>query len=357
MSCDVPMLPGDEKHSAALSPAKGRLVNKRPFTAVPATRSSASSLKMKQNLIIAALLLGFVCGPLALFVSSREAGKPAPAAAQLPTAAIGFAEVVAQDFLNARRSAMPSADGVSTDFSRPTGAAPVAAFPYQSLSFERVAYDDVEGRTIYQVQFRLTRALAEGEEKGGTLQASYLLTVPVATDNVGRLYLAARPSFSADVLAADNTHPGASVAESARFAPSEGVRTAAAEWAAAYFSGDSSKLTRYVRVGGSSPEGVYPAISGFSCAAAPENPTQGCVDARFATSHRLNSQGYGWVRASVVLGYGSANEFTTRIEFDLLVANYNLPNGQLVVAWGPAGSGPELNPYQNIIPTTAQGAP
>jgi hypothetical protein len=309
-------------------------MTKRPFTAVPATRSSARALRRKQRTIIGALLLGFLCGPLALFVAGRLDTTPPTIPPALPTQAISFAELVAGDFLDAKPTSLPAATGVDRTFGFNAASKPLE---YTSLIFDRAPVATVGAQPVAQVQFRLITAPTA--EDG--LPGAYMLTVPVLRDANGRTVLAAQPSLAPAVFAANSAVPGPRP-EGALDTISPEVKEQIAKWAEAYASADGPKLKDIINKESGAPTGEYRGLGGFTC-------QQPCATPQWGVAS--DTPGAVWIRTTLVLTQDGANGWKASMEFDLLVADYSDDNLRRVVAWGPVGSGPTLTPYQNILTT------
>lgn len=120
------------------------------------------------------------------------------------------------------------------------------------------------------------------------------------------------------------------------------------EWARAYATGDSATLLTVT--GDQNPSHHYAGLSGFVL---PDSPGVEILSAIRSADQRLI------VRVRVPLARAdpggqalraadAAHRFTTFADFDLLVG---APGGAqpLILAWGPAGSAAELEPYYNAL--------
>jgi hypothetical protein len=128
---------------------------------------------------------------------------------------------------------------------------------------------------------------------------------------------------------------------------SEAVKSQVARWAQAYVNGDSAGLLAIT--GDQNSDHRYLGLSGFTL----PNSNQGVQILSAITVAR----GQLIIRVRVLLaravpggtvsgGKGTDQQFTTYADFDLLVG---APTGAQpqIVAWGPAGSAAELEPYSN----------
>lgn len=305
----------------------------RPFTAVPATRSSKRALRVKQNILIAAVLIGFLMGPLALLVSSRASSNIPTIPPQIPTPTVAFSEIVARDFIEGRATSMPVAKGVPQDlgFSSSNNAPLEGA----TLVFDRFSTGTVGASRVTLTRFRVVTAE----------QRVMNLTISTTTDSRGRLVVAALPGLTPALFATTD--------ELAQPAPNKDtnptvtteiprpVREVAESWARAYAANDSSQLRVLVGGGSSAPsEGNYFGLGGFVSDRDPRISwaVPGPGDQAFM---RVELQ-----LSEIGEDEQGVNGFTPSVELDLLVADWST-NSPRIVAWGPPGSGPTLEPYEN----------
>jgi hypothetical protein len=310
----------------------------RPFTAVPATRSSKRVLRIKQNVLIGAVVAGFLLGPLAFLVASRSssaveqvrADLPAP----LPTSTAGFAEIVARDFVAGRPTQLPTAEGVPATL----GFDPRTRNPLDraTLFFDGVFGGNVAGTPVSITRFRVVVPANDPQAEVGYLV--YNLSITTMKDPTGRFdVLAALPYLSPAVFAgqipaapaADETVPGGS-----ETIPPPVVNLID-RWGRAYAEGSQEQMRTVVRPPNASA--TFPLLTGAQLAAAPTIPWM--IE---------RSDGSAIVRARFVFSDVSANGFTPSIELDFLVSDVNGQNPE-VKAWGAPGSGPTLEPNQNTI--------
>jgi hypothetical protein len=190
-----------------------------------------------------------------------------------------------------------------------------------------------------------------GQSKGTPVAASNVLQldVPVLLTVKGPR-LAAAPSFSVwrngvgDTAGkGDYTNYGGLTTD-----VSDPAKNQILEWARAYVTGDSGALLAVT--GDQDPSHRYAGLSGFVL---PDSPRVEILSAIKAADQRLV------VRVRVPIARASldgrsertadvAHRFTTFADFDLLVG---APAGAqpLILAWGPAGSAAELEPYYNAL--------
>jgi hypothetical protein len=190
-----------------------------------------------------------------------------------------------------------------------------------------------------------------GQGNGTPVAASNVLQldVPVLL-STGGPRLAAAPSFSVwrngigdPAGKGDYTNYGSLTTE-----VSDPAKNQILQWARAYATGDSATLLAVT--GDQNPSHRYAGLSGFVL---PDKPGVEILSAISAANERLI------VRVRVPLARAdsggqavgaadAAHRFTTFADFDLLVG---APGGArpLILAWGPAGSAAELEPYYNAL--------
>lgn len=313
----------------------------RPFTAVPATRSSKRALRVKQNILIAAVLIGFFMGPLAMFMASRASSNIPSVPTPLPTPAIAFSEIVARDYVAGRATSMPVAKGVPQDLGF-TSSEP-APLKGGVVVFDRVSYSSIGASELTLVRFRVVTPD----------QKVMNLTVPVTTDARNRLVLAALPSLTPALFAATEELPQPApnrdtYPDLVETIPKP-VTEIAAAWADAYAANNSQQLRVIVGGGASAPqEGNYFGLGGFTVSRAPT--VQWAVlrpgDLAFMRVSFQLSEVAESDDPAVGEAPASVKGFTPSVELDLLVADWST-NSPRVVAWGAPGLGPMLEPYEN----------
>lgn len=299
----------------------------RPYTAVPATRSSKRALRLKQNLIIGALIGGFLLGPIGFYFAVQARGNVPEVPPAIPTATVAFAELVARDYLAGRPTDLPTTGDVPQDLGFPTGGNQ-KPLPGATLTFDRWSPAEVAGVPVTQVRFRV----ASGENL-------YNLTIVTTRDSRGRDLLAALPALTPAVFAPSGSFPTpAPTSQTPGFVDTapDAVRTAVAAWAAAFAAGDAAQLKILVGGGAAAPDGDYVGLSGFELRGAP-TISWGVLSADGTA---------GYVRVTLLLSDPGANGFAPSNSYDLLVQDWGTANPR-VVAWGPPGSGPTLEPYEN----------
>lgn len=296
------------------------------ITAVPATRLSVGSLRMRQNIILIAVIVAALCGPLALIFGGRGDATAVPAGYSVPEKTIAFAERAATDFLNGTPTELPVASGVDATFG--AGTSPDANVPlaYDHLTLYGTTAMAVAGVPMDAIRFDVDIA-----------EVPHWLWISVTYDASGRPVLAAQPSFMAKVVAQSNSVTSPKPLSSTDDIPPL-VKDRIGRWAEAYVNGDSAALQVLVNDEAAPTGGVYAGLQGFFCDGT-------CAFVKWAApSTRLD--GFAIVRVELVLTGIGANGRTVSNELDLLVRGW-MTDAPRVQAWGPAGTGSLLDPYSN----------
>lgn len=303
---------------------------RRPWAAVPAQRSSARSLKVKQRIVIATLLIAASLGPLALFISLSSNEVPPPPPKEDPSWIVSFAETVAVDFLAGRPTDMPTVDGLDPKLGvsySGDDASRRPALAHKSLTHYYTRAEYVGAQPVDVSTFRVV--LNDGKVLD--------LSVTTISDANGRTLLAAAPSLTPARLAA----PGAAKAPLWQGDPNaiddvpQTVGAATKAWAEAYGADDRPQLR--LLVGGGPEGGEYVGLGGFNVSRDPQ--TLGAYPSPNDPSQLV-------VRVRVGFSADSANGYQATNDYDLLVANPTSTDAR-VVAWGAPGTGQTLVPYQN----------
>jgi len=201
-----------------------------------------------------------------------------------------------------------------------------------------------------------THSAAQSTSKPLTTATIYQATVAVALKPGGGAVALSGPSITLvpptkpGAWDADGPWPGLDITSSVTGA----VQQAINGWADAYTSGSSSKLA--LAVGDTDSSHHYVALSGVRSvtvtvlASSPRSAPNGPVVAKQTPTAEIVEVALdiNW-SAEPAPSSSSASNFTTSLPkttMDLLVERANT-SAPVVVAWGPAGSGPTLHPYQN----------
>lgn len=299
---------------------------KRPaWTAVPAARSALPVLQIRLFAVLGSLLLAAMLGLFSFFAwVSNDVPPPNLSGAFAQAGAV--AEVVAADFLAGRDTIAPVAAGLDASFSLGSAGVSRAALPVRSrseLSWRRVVVLD---RLMEYHDYLVTT----------TAGASFVLTVAMELGPRGAV-LAAYPTLQPAVYAASGSTKALDYTEEK--SKLDGVPAPVAErvgkFAAAWAANDAAVLRDLTGDAGAQP-GEYVGLGGFETAGGPQ------IVSAVPRGDALV------LRVRLVLTAPSANGFSMSNDLDLLVLNPNstIP---LIVAWGPAGTGPTLTPNNNRV--------
>ena len=291
-------------------------------------------LKVRLTLVLGSLVLAAVLGVISTF-AWLSTPAPTPAVAQ-PLAA-GVAQVAADAYVSGS-SNLPKGLAVAAsssnnafgtvDPSTWTNLHPLATPAPASFSFSTPAYTN--GRLLETHKYIV--ALGVNPEL-------FDLYVVIDVTDPSHPFLAANPS-----LVPKNPSQGGAVLDYSQVVGHFGSNDQPAiddqgpinRWAQA-FTQSSAKLDAVVSGKAQGDGASYMTLSGYSV---PGNP-------EILGGYR-NSD-YDVVHVTLLLTPASANGVTVSSDYDLLVTHTNDPLGARVVAWGPAGSGPTLSPYQNKV--------
>lgn len=299
---------------------------------VPAQRSSKAVLEVKFRLVVALLVtaaaLGLFASAAWLFAPRDQvvAGSAAPEARDT-------AQVAVEDYLSAGDARVPTADTVGERLGRgeadeeggvPEGGA-LAASGLAWLGYDRGEAQSELGAVPFERHaFHVLRPDADD------LVASVAVLLTPHGHVVG-----STPSLVAYHPAQDEVWPAVDWrAFDEDYSWSGSVDRVVADWAQAYAADDRRRLKDLT--GDGRAETVYPGLDGFE---------QGSAEVTSAT-RRGEDLEFLLVRAGVELT--SAEGFRSRSEYDLLLQAY-ATDAPRVVAWGPAGSGLDLEPLTNAL--------
>lgn len=292
------------------------------WTAIPAQRSSAATLKVKVytilGLLIACALAG-VLSCLAWLTSAGGGAASAPVAVGNSAAAGPFAASAAASFL----AGIPYSVPVAGDVQEPVGNGPLpgGAAP---VWVSATALSDAEGRRYEIHSFavpgnppRRLSVTVELTASGPVLVAAPSLQ-PLLVGNGEQ-----NPSFGKISLQASNA-----------------VGRLVSQWATAYASDDRQGLFDLT---GDRQSRSYYGIGGMTAS-----------EATILAVEPAASGGGAVVRVRFNLASG---KFNTPVAYDLLVSDWNTASPR-VQAWGASGTGAYLQPFQNAAAGVAgPGAP
>ncbi|MDQ2729184.1 MAG: hypothetical protein M3Y91_15305 [Actinomycetota bacterium] len=312
------------------------------FTAVPRATVPARRAHRRARFLLAGVAAGPVLALMALAVAAG--GRTGPAV----TAGVGhdraFAELAAQDYLAARPTALPYAQGLDPSLGRDSsvpssavmasgtpGSVTVAPIAVRSLAW-RSADEGRVGARPYEVD---TFVVA-------TADALWHLSVEIIDSASGPVIgadpsLTPDPTAPADVAAAITYGPAGGSGQS-DLGP--GATRQVQAWAQAYADGDGATLYRLT---GDTRSDTYPSL-------------QGWVFDRVTLGASAVKSGVALAQVQVVMHQVNDPSQSVTCAYDLLLGHLgqSLP---FVQAWGPAGSGPTLVAYRNALPVTSSPVP
>lgn len=296
---------------------------RRPnWTSVPAARSSQQILNFRLYAIAGILFGAAAAGVFSFFAWASYSPAQPDLRAAVPVAS-GVARAAAEDYLDGSTASFPIAEGIADNF-RSAGTV-AEAFPYRSLIESSWRRGTTAGRLIETHTFVVT-----------TATNPLLLTVPIALDG-GVFTLAAYPTLAPAFT--DRGRPAepldyqneALVVDSVP----QPIIDVIGEWGTAFASNDIEGLRRIV--GDTTAQtGDYVGLGGFTLETAPVLRTS------------LSTTNGFVVRVRLVLATDGADGAVLNADYDILVqgTTTTLPR---VVAWGPSGSGPTLERFQNRL--------
>lgn len=281
------------------------------WTAIPAQRSSAAALKVKVWTILGLLI---TCAVLGLLSSVAWLSSKAQGAASAPVAtgngATGgaFAAAAAEDFVAGRAYSVP----VASDVGAPAGAGGLEGV--QAVVWVNAStFTTADGRR-YEIH---TFALPGDPPRRVSVTVELTPTGPV---------LATAPTLQPVLVGdGDGLEPFGEVTLQA----SNALGRIVGEWASAY-AGDSRQ--DLFDLTGDRKNRTYYGLGGMTAA-----------DASILALEQAQVAGYAAVRVTFTLTDG---KFSMPVTYDLLAADWDTASPK-IVAWGAAGTGPYLQPFQN----------
>lgn len=314
------------------------------FTAVPRAIVPAKRAQRRARFLLGCVAVGPVLGLVALAVAAG--GRTGPAV----TTGVGhdraFAQLAAEDYLAARPTALPYAQGLDPTLGRDDRApsapsanaasgtassATVGPIAVQSLAW-RSAEEGRAGSSAYEVD---TFVVA-------TSAALWHLSVEVI-DSASGPVIGADPSLTPDPTAPTDAAAAITYASSGGSGQSDlgpGATRQVQAWAQAYADGDGATLYRLT---GDTRSDTYPSL-------------QGWVFDRVSVGASAVNAGAALAQVQVAMHEVNDPSASVTCAYDLLLGQLgqSLP---FVEAWGPAGSGPTLVAYQNASPAPPAGQP
>jgi hypothetical protein len=295
-------------------------MNRPSWTAIPAARSSLPVLRLRLIAVLGSLLLAALAG-LFSAIAWLTAEPPTVDFSAVRPRAEAQATAIAAAWVDGRPTELAVADGVSNTFAASQGGG--LNLEVLSMSHSGWRRDTVSGRLVETHSFVV--------ETGSGM---YRLAVPFVFEGNAPV-LAAYPSLLPYVPPTGSVDPlEYSNAESrVRDVPTP-VRDRIREWTVAYGE-DNGRALRDIADDRSARPEQYRGLGGMTSVSEPE------VRVAVSTTKGLVLR----VRLAY-LTTGAPGPIT--MDFDLLVTGEGT-QAPRVVAWGPAGTGPSLERYQNRL--------
>ena len=293
---------------------------KRKWTAIPATRSNAVSLKTKQLALFGVFGFMAILGPVSLVISLTSNNTSPVVSSTGPGEEVATSKRALLDYFAGRETSVPLAGSVTDTFLVDQSAEAKIKFPVRSLDYiETVANSDNEN--YYNIHYFL---LVSGDNT---------YKVSLSTSQIhGHSVIVAGPSIEpyymngGDQVAIDYTYY-------TQVQYSSDVTKAVQEWAEAYLSNDVEALKAAIN-----DNNDYVGMDGLTMVSKP------VIKSYFANGSSANTY---YARVLIQYSVAGAKQLILTAEYDTLVMDdgTQLPH---VVAWGSAGNTP-LTPYQNRV--------
>jgi hypothetical protein len=304
-------------------------------TAVPREFSSPRRFTRRFRVIVALLAFAAISGPVGCVAAF--ANRPAEVVPVREPRHGAVAAVVAESYLAGRPVPVPVAAGLTPAAGREPVELPDA--PPSLDQPEPIPHSWI----VPMASTVVTVPGGEGPERVvethpflvGAGDAVLVLTVPVVESAEGAPALGAVPAiepFVPDARAGELPDLDWSTAF-ATTRPSTALRERIGEWASAYAGDDRRRL---LEITGDDRNGMtYVGLGGWTVVG---EPGVGGVFSR--------SDGTAGCQVEIALASGADGDVTTRVAFDLLIADADQPLPS-IVAWGPAGTALSLEPHAN----------
>lgn len=288
------------------------------WSSIPAPRSALPMLKIRLWALLGALLLAAATGMFSTY-AWLTAEPPVIDFSSARPYAQGHAVAIAEAWVNGRTTTLPVADGIDARFNEVSSGG--IHRTVKSISVVDWKRESVNGRVV-ETQFVLVDAV----------EADFIVALPFVFDGATPV-LAAYPSIQPSRFVG----PPPALEYQDVAAKLEEIPTAVRErleqWGRAYGASDGSAL-RDLADDTAATADMYRGLGSFTLAASPEIRTAVQV-----------SPGVIVVRARFIfIPQDAPAGFSS--DFDLLITAADSTKPR-IVAWGPPGSGPALQPYQN----------
>lgn len=312
------------------------MVDKHPWSAIPAARSSAPVLTIRLWVVIGLVLLAAAMGPLSLVVQAAHAASVAPPPASTGSGpSQGLAQLVALDFVNGIPTSVPTAKNVDPTFGINTAQQPTPLPHGPLVPMGTVSTVDTTSKQPYQIS-------SFGFESSGQVWKVAVTMLQTPSGPV----LGAEPSLlPVDLSAAqyqqENFHTSAGFQEGAP--PNSAIQAHVNQWAQAFASNNGATLAQLT---GDPSAQTFRGLGGFTLAQAPQILSYVPVAASgVPVVNGVTPTSPMYLRVQLALTSTHAKQYTVTNEYDVLVTGSNTAQPQ-IVAWGPPGSAP-LTPFSN----------
>jgi hypothetical protein len=333
-------------------------VSTHPKVAVPAARSTMSSLKTRRRIVLGALLFAAAAGLFAAFSWVTYTPPKVFPSASAATPTVALATQVAREYFAGVPTTVAYANGVDptfgfTDETRPF---PVVGGPNVASVVPTIAGEENINLVRFYVALDQVMPVtnpSDGEVTPVTQRFYYQLGVPMSVPDAGTPVLAATPTlqpfvgtppeslsgvdpqvYPTQVDVADiPDNSGKQLVVWAQTFASEGFDSEALQ----AVTGDTDPFHEYSGMGGWVVTGA-PKILGANIAPASDNPDD-------------PNPGGLIIRVGLVLTPPAANGPTVQSEYDVWVAGDGTEAQPPVIAWAPAGTYDLMYPYMNARTT------
>lgn len=304
-------------------------MDSRPWSAVPAQRSSTDKLKTRRRIIWGVLALVLLSGPTSCMISSSalSAAKESSQATAGLSVAAAAAQTVAWSFLSGAGSPIATVSGLDPELGQTKAGVPFGKVDSLSYAGTTAVPDTTKGSTR---QFEVSHFWVQ------SAGITYDLAV-TTTEGQGGPVLAAPPSM-ARVITAPGDATGPTFANTPGTLPPSrypGLTSRVEIWATAYGAGDINRLGEISENGP-----TYTVALGSAPSGAGDTADPGVTYTPAATQIvSMYQRKDGTVVAQVSVTYtNAANKFTMSNTYDLVVDLKGDDGGLSVIReWGPTG--------------------
>lgn len=302
------------------------------FDALPKTFGSRPQIHKSARRLLVFMTVCALMGPLALVVAASKAKVQIPSYTG-PGPDVGISQAVVSDMIAGRPTDIPRAKGVPADLGR-------LALDQLLSNSEKGAADSIQPVAATDVAWVASK---QGEFFGTSEETDTFFVAGKTTAfdvSVIIINTAKGPVLGAlpSILPASAAHSGSIsyLAPPIRIAGARGLGRLDGQidrWAQAYASGNGADLASVAQ----DASHIYRGLGGFTVVGTPS----------ITSWYKLSSKPVQMiVQVTVTMQSDKSPDAVVSSSYDLLVGNLAaaLP---AIEAWGPAGSGPSLYPYEN----------